>query len=199
MNTDLQDDIRQLRRHLDGLAACKDDLTRYELRLPPMPPGWYWQARWLVGMLLRLLESVRLKKPDPWPARLRQGSGNVKAQPLLIWAIGADHDALRDACRGFQKLHHSLPEFAPVLITDVADFAFFSRLGWLVEYLPRIPGEGGPYEKRKATLLARLYQGAPVIPVAAGLMAETAREDILLHVAYANCITRLKLDGASGP
>jgi hypothetical protein len=178
LNTGLQDDIRQLRRHLDALAAGSDDLTRYELRLPPMPPGLYWQARWLVGVLLRLLEFMRLKAPDPWPVRLRQGAANLKAKPLLIWAIGTDRDTLREACRGFLKLQTSLPTFAPVLITDVADFAFFSRLGWLVEYLPPIPGEGGPYEERKARLLARLYQGAPALPVAAGLMAETAAEEI---------------------
>jgi hypothetical protein len=184
LNTGLQDDIRRLRRHLDALAAHSDELQRYELRLPPIPPGIYWRARWLVGMTLRFLELARLKKPDPWPARLRQGSGNAKAQPLLIWAIGTDRDELRQACRGFQKLHDSLPEFAPVLITDVADFAFFSRLGWLVEYLPRISGEGNPYEERKAKLLARLYQGAPALPVSAGLMAETAAEEILRYVAH---------------
>jgi hypothetical protein len=143
-----------------------------------MPPGIYWRARWLVGKLLRWLESMRLKEPDPWPVRLRQITGDANAKPLLIWAIGTDRDTLRDACRGFLKLHHSLSSFAPVLITDAADFAFFSRLGWLVEYVPSLSGEGCPYENRKARFLARLYHGAPALPVEAGLEVETAAEEI---------------------
>ena len=136
----------------------------------------------MVGVLLRLLESAGLKAPDPWPVRLRQGSGNVKAKPLLIWAVGTDRDTLREACQGFLKLQDALPTYALVLITDVADFVFFSRLGWLVEYLPGICGEGVPYEERKAKLLARLYQGAPTLPVAAGLVADTAAAEILQYV-----------------
>lgn len=187
MNTGLQDEIRQLRQCLDGLAACSDgDLSRYELRLPPVPPSVYWKARWLVGILLRWLESVRLKEPDPWPVRLRQVSGNAKAKPLLIWAIGTDRATLREACRGFLRLHQSLSSFAPVLVTDVADFAYFSRLGWLVEYLPRLSGEGCPYENRKAWLLARLYHGAPALPIAAGLKVETAAEEIRRFVLRGN-------------
>jgi hypothetical protein len=97
---------------------------------------------------------------------------------LLIWAVGTDRDTLREACGGFSKLHDSLPGFAPVLVTDVADFAFFSRLGWLVEYLPRLAGEGGPYEERKARFLARLYRGAPTLPVDAGLEVGSRLEEI---------------------
>jgi hypothetical protein len=52
-----------------------------------------------------------------------------------------------------------------VLVTDVADFAFFSRLGWLVEYLPKLSGEGQAYELRKARFIAKLYRDAPALPV----------------------------------
>ena len=90
---------------------------------------------------------------------------------MLIWAVGADPETLREACTGLSEQWDSLPGFAPVLITDVADFAFFSRLGWLVEYLPRLTGQGVAYEERKLKYIARLYRGAPVLPVSAGLTA----------------------------
>jgi len=93
---------------------------------------------------------------------------------MLIWAVGADPETLREACTGLSEQWDSFPGFAPVLITDVADFAFFSRLGWLVEYLPRLTGQGEPYEERKLKYIARLYRGAPVLPVNAGL--NTSRE-----------------------
>jgi hypothetical protein len=175
----LRDDIRRLRQYLDDLAACSDDdLMPYELLQPPMPPGVYWKFRWLVGWLLRWLESMRLKRPDPWPVRLKQVAGSARAKPLLIWAVGADRDTLREACGGFSNLHDSLPGFAPVLVTDVADFAFFSRVGWLVEYLPRLAGEGARYDERKAEFLARLYRGAPALPVGAGLEVGSQAEEM---------------------
>jgi hypothetical protein len=63
-------------------------------------------------------------------------------------------------------------------VTDVADFAFFSRLGWLVEYLPELSGQGEPYDERKARLLARLYRGAPAVPVRAGLESGSLAEEL---------------------
>jgi hypothetical protein len=88
---------------------------------------------------------------------------------LVIWAVGADRETLREACTNLHEQWHSFHGYAPVLITDIADFGFFSRLGWLVEYLPRLAGQGEPYEERKLKYLARLYRGAPVLPVSAGL------------------------------
>lgn len=170
-------DIERLRRFLDELAAGADDeLRRYELRHPRMPPGLYWQARWLAGRVLRALESIGIKKADPWPAGLKQLPGSGGARPLLLWAEGTDPDTLRAACRRLEKLLSSVPGYAVVLVTNVADFAFFSRLGWLVEYLPDIEGEGEPYARRKARFLARLYRGAPALPVTAVLAPEAADE-----------------------
>lgn len=176
----IPEEIQALQRHLDELARDADDelTTRYMLRLPRRPPGLYWQLRWLVALMLRLLESTHIWRPDPWPVSLKRAEVHSKAKPLLIWAVGADRDTLRQACDGFMRLEKSLPGFAPVLITDVADFAFFSRLGWLVEYLPRLVGEGEPYEDRKARFLARLYQGAPALPLSAGLEAGYHADDI---------------------
>jgi hypothetical protein len=174
--------MEALRSHVDELARARNDddplTTRYALRRPPLPPGLYWQLRWLAGRIVRWLEAMRILRPDPWPASLRQAATSAGAKPLLIWAVGTDRETLREACGGFAKLQESHPEFAPVLVTDVADFAFFSRLGWLVEYLPRLVGEGQPYEERKVKFLARLYHGAPALPVSVGLETGCQVDDI---------------------
>jgi hypothetical protein len=67
----------------------------------------------------------------------------------------------------------------PVLVTDVADFAFFSRLGWLVEYVPALSTPADDYGERKRRYLAWRYRDAPALPVSAGL-AEFAQVQELL-------------------
>ncbi|MEX2123391.1 MAG: hypothetical protein WD795_05830 [Woeseia sp.] len=174
-----QSDIRLLRDHLDDLARGSiDDLAPYELQWPPMPPGFYWRVRWLGSWLLRCLESMRLKKIEIWPAGLKQVPDSARAKPLLIWAVGTDRNTLRAACRGFSQLQSSLPGFVPVLVTDVADFAFFSRLGWLVEYVPELQGPGETYTSRKARFLVRLYRDAPALPARAGLDVPARAEEL---------------------
>ncbi len=174
MTASLKEEIQALERHLSELAAHTDDeLTeRYRFKRSPRPPGLYWQLRGLVGRALRWLEARSPWRKNPWPVSLKQHPTDPKAMPLIIWAVGTDSDTLREGCTGLSKQWDSLPGFAPVLITDVADFAFYSRLGWLVEYLPRLAGHGEPYEERKLKYLARLYRGAPVLPVSAGLEAD---------------------------
>jgi hypothetical protein len=175
----LEEQIGALRRRLDELARDADDelIERYELRRPPMPPGLYWRLRWLAGWVLRWLKSTPVWRSEPWPVSLKHAA-NAKAKPLLIWAIGADRDSVRAACDGISRLQSSWDGFALVLITDVADFAFFSRLGWLVEYLPRLVGEGEPYEERKLKFLARLYRGIPALPVSIGLETDCRAETV---------------------
>lgn len=167
-----------IEQRLADLASAADDelVGRYALERPPMPPGLYWRMRWLAGWTLRWLEGVGLWRPDPWPVRLKLAAGAPKAKPLLIWAVGADRASLRTACESLSHLAESFPGFAPVLVTDVADFAFFSRLGWLVEFVPRLAGDGHSYDERKLRFLARLYQGAPVLPVSAGLGKDPVEE-----------------------
>lgn len=177
----LADELGMLRRHLDDLASGKDDdLARYQLKRSPRPPGLYWQLRWVVGSVLRLLESMYIKDPDPFPPGLKTTPGNAGAKPILIWALGADRETLRDACRRFAAMDIPSSDFAPVLVTDVADFAFFSRLGWLVEYVPALSGEGPAFGERKARFLARLYRRAPALPVSA---ADVSWEEIRAHLA----------------
>jgi hypothetical protein len=174
----LKEDIDALRQYLDDLAGnSDDDLARYQLLRPSKPPGHYWQIRWFAGRILRWLESARLKQSDPWPVGLKH-HGSARAKPLLIWAIGTDRETQRTACRRLTDLRVDRIGFSPVLVTDVADFAFFSRLGWLVEYLPIMEGQGQPYEERKARFLARLYRGAPALPVGAISKADRHADEI---------------------
>ncbi len=172
-------EVRQLRLQLQSIDAnSEEDLSRYELRWPPMPPGLYWRMRWLVGCLLRCLEWMKLKQPDSWPTSLRHSPAGARDRPYLIWAVGTDHETLRKACNGFVELGSTLPGFVPVLVTDVADFAFFSRLGWLVEYVPEVQGAGTSYAARKTRFIARLYGDAPVVPVSIGLQAREHADEI---------------------
>lgn len=83
-----------------------------------------------------------------------------------------ERDSLRNACLGFQQFLVSRQNLAPVLVTDVADFAWFSRLGWMVEYLPELEGGGMLYQERKRDYLAWRYRDTLVVPGAAGLLDE---------------------------
>jgi hypothetical protein len=185
MVTSLKEEIEALERHLSELAAHSDDeLTeRYRFKRSPRPPGLYWQLRGLVGRTLRWLEARSPWRRNPWPVSLKQHPTDPKAMPLLIWAVGTNSDTLRDACTGLSEQWDSLPGFAPVLITDVADFAFFSRLGWLVEFVPRLSGQGEPYEQRKLRFLARLYRGAPILPARAGTASDSETAELRQRLA----------------
>ena len=155
---------------------------RYTMHQPTRPPGLYWQLRWLAGRILRWLQSMRILPSNTWPVSLTHAGGGRNARPVVLWAVGAEPRSLRDSCRGFSAVFEGLPGFAPVLITDVADFAFFSRLGWLVEYVPDLEGSGESYRERKALLLARLYPDATVLPVSAGLAADDSIAEIRRQV-----------------
>ena len=148
--------------------------ARFTLRRPGRPKGLYWQLRWFAGSVLRKLESLGILRSVPWPVSLKHSSTNANAKPVLIWALGAERHELRRACLSLTVLLRERPNIAPVLITDVADFAFFSRLDWLVEYVPQIRGVGESYEQRKIGHLARLYRDACALPISLGL---ESRED----------------------
>lgn len=177
---DICEDIAALEHYLDELAAGPDDALqdRYAMHRPARPKGLYWQLRWLAGQVLRRLQSVGLLSANPWPVRLAHSGTSRNDRPVLIWAIGIDRDRLREATVRLSRLLDEFPGLAPVLVTDTADFAFFSRLGWLVEYVPDIDGEGEYFRSRKLQYLARLYRGAPALPVHSGL-AEIADQEAI--------------------
>lgn len=107
-----------------------------------------------------------------WSAKLKHGSAMDDAKALVVWAEGVSRVELRQACQQIAERLATCPEFAPVLVADMADFAFFSRLGWLVEYLPELSGEGPAYRERKRRYLAWRYREAVIVPASAGLASE---------------------------
>ena len=143
-----------------------DLIQKYALRIPiPQHLSLYRRARRFVGRILRRLGFLI----EPWSPRLRHFECSDGAKTVLIWALGADRETLRTACSGYATYLRDRPDRIPVLVTDVADFAFFSRLGWLVEYVPALSAPAGSYAERKRRYLAWRYRDALVLPVAVGL------------------------------
>ncbi len=173
-------ETEQLRQELQrSIGKGEVKLVRRYGRLPPLKrPSAYRRFRKAVGSLLRRLGLRPSVVPEPWLAGLKHIPGSDEARPLVLWALGAEREELRDACRRFQALEGSLPGFAPVLVTDVADFAFFSRLGWLVEYVPPLSAPAANYAERKRRYLAWRYREATVLPVSAGLQEDVFTEGL---------------------
>lgn len=176
---DLIGELDALRREIDQLAnECGTELeARYALQRPRKPPGVYWQIRWLAGKVLRTLRSLVRKEADAWPAALKHSGRDRSSKPVVVWALGFNPEQLRQACAGIDGLLRDLPGVAPVLVTDIADFAHYSRICWLVEYVPDIRGTGS-FALRKSQYLARLYKDAPVLPAGYGL-CQTAERSVL--------------------
>ena len=176
-------DIEALRSELAKLAAEADTgLTqRYALWHPPGQRRTpYRRFRKAFGRLLRRLHLRPTQPLEPWEPGLDHVEHSDGARALLVWATGTDPQQLRDACRGIERLLDDLPGWAPVLVTDVADFAFYSRLGWLVEYLPALSGPADAYRERKRRYLAWRYRDAPALPVSVGLASGARKEDLLI-------------------
>lgn len=175
--------ITNLRQDLQRLAnEAEDDLVRrYALRIPSHERlSLYRRFRVAVGMVLRRIGLLRNRQLEPWLPALKHFRCGEDARPLVIWALNNDRETLRAACEGFAALQAELPGFVPVLITDVADFAFFSRLGWLVEYVPAFSAPAGGYAERKLRYLAWRYKDAPALPVSVGLAENVRIEELLL-------------------
>jgi hypothetical protein len=167
-------EIETLRRELQGLARRAEIglVRRYGLRHPPPRRlSLYRRMRRLAGRIVRRLGF----RVEPWSPGLRHFECREDASTLLIWAIGADQETLRAACLGFARQLAGRPGHIPVLVTDIADFAFYSRLGWLVEYVPSLSAPAGGYAERKLRYLAWRYRNALALPVAAGLTDDSIK------------------------
>lgn len=114
-----------------------------------------------------------------WDVGLKHGRNSAGARPLLIWSEGHDRQVVRNACDGMTRLLDGHSEFQPILVTDVADFAYYSRLGWLVEYLPDLSGKGPSYRDRKRRYLAWRYRDALAVPLSAGLVEQKEWDEVL--------------------
>lgn len=138
------------------------DLLRDKRDLP-------WRDR-LYRLWRLMLASLRLAPPYvsnyDWSPLLKHIPRAHDGQVLVIWSVGVGDNSLqRAACLALQEVLSRFSSLLPVLLTDCADFAFFSRLGWHVEYLPALSGEGEDYTVRKCAYLAWCYRGALVLPL----------------------------------
>ncbi len=114
-----------------------------------------------------------------WQPTLKHAQPDDESEILLIWALGIEQDDLREACEGFVKRLDGISGMVPVLVTDSADFAYFSRLLWLVEYVPTLSGEGESCHERKERYLAWRYRDALVVPASAGRVSESEWNEVM--------------------
>ncbi|MFT4066436.1 hypothetical protein [Paraburkholderia sp.] len=168
-------EAKALRRQVKRLAAKPewDLLARYDL-LGKKPPSSWQEGVW--RRIRHLLASTSLISPHvtryPWLPTLKHRPVSADVKTVMIWALDADRHQLRAACESLSKKLQGGDDLAPVLVTDIADFAFYSRLGWLVEYVPSLSGEGPSLQRRKQAYLAWRYRNATVLPLSAGLASE---------------------------
>jgi len=164
-----------LRQELAALASEPDwdFLVRHDL-LSNNPPRSL--KKWAWRLTSRLLSGIGLMQPHltkyQWHPTLVHGRSEEDGRALLIWATGVGRDELRRSCEGFSVRLNGNKSLVPVLVTDLADFGYFSRLGWLVEYLPDLSGEGHSYRDRKRRYLAWRYRDAVVMHLSAGLVSK---------------------------
>lgn len=176
------EETKVLRRELAALAAKPewDLLTRHDL-LGSKPPALLRDR--VFRLAKKQFAALGLLPPHvtkyAWRPTLKHAPLAEEAKILLIWAPGAGRDDLRQACEGFSRRLKGNSSWAPVLVTELADFAFFSRMGWLVEYLPDLRGEGQPYRERKRRYLAWRYRDAVVVPWAVGLASDVEWRAVL--------------------
>lgn len=182
-------EVESLRQRLKQLTEEYDTglSQRYALQFwTPEKLSLYRRLRKNAGRLLRWLGLIRPPParpptpPKPWLTELNHVEYGNAARPLLIWAVGIDRDELRSACDRIRKLQTASPGWAPVLVTDVADFAFFSRLNWLVEYVPSLSAPANGYAERKLRYLAWRYRDVEALPITADIQEDMLLEDLLV-------------------
>lgn len=178
---DLQQATQELRASLRHLAADPEWplLVRYEL-LPQSPAPDFikrWDQR--LGRLLRVLGLSRARYlRQCWLPGLKHGAQAGAPRTLALWCDVGDREQSRMACQRLREFLAGQDTFCPVLITPLADFAFYSRLGWLVEYLPTL-GDDEAYRERKRRYLAWRYREAVALPLSAGLAAAEELQQLL--------------------
>ena len=158
----LRQSLKQMAEEFDtGLSQ------RYALLFPPAAPSFFQRLRAKPVRLLRRLGLIPPPQPrplQPWLTELEHVDYSKAAKPLLIWAIGVDRD-----------------EWAPWLVTDFADFAFFSRLGWLVEFVPVLSAPADGYYEHKLRYLAWRYRDMPALSATVEIGEDTLLEDLLVE------------------
>ena len=173
---------QELREMLAAWAADPEWalMCRYDL-LRKKPPSSL-RDRWFLR-IKKILSGLGLVRPHvtkySWLPALKHALPDSEPKILLIWDMGVERDDLRTACEGFMKRLHRISDIVPVLVTDSADFAYFSRLQWLVEYVPTLSGEGVSYRTRKEHYLAWRYRGSLAVPASVGNACEVEWNEVM--------------------
>lgn len=162
-----------LQKHFRATKALPDALVaKYEI----LPRSMLLQARAGVPLRIRafrwvrdLLVLTRLIKPGQrataWSPKLKHVPVRADANVVIIWAFGhTDKVSLRLGLMAQAESFKSQGGCLRVLLTNMPDFAFYSRLGWLVEFLPALPGDRVAYVQQKLRYLAWRYRDAEVVP-----------------------------------
>lgn len=148
-----------------------DFFVKYELKPQSFLDKILWCTISGPGRILRLLGLSRyFYIKQGWDARLKHAPRPDDARTLVFWNDIADKAEAHAACEKGRVLLQDKKDYVPVLVTEHADFAYYSRLGWLVEYLPRIAGkETSPeaYVETKKKYLAFRYREALHMPLSA--------------------------------
>lgn len=148
-------------------------LIRYEV-WPGHRSISFWEHLWWTGFhalrLTGLFFSKRLFLAS-WHPGLKHGCANPTGTVIILDDLD-DYSDFHQVCTSLKGHLANSPSLAPVLITSHADFAFYSRLGWLVEYLPRTLPNHEVYIARKKRYLAWRYKYALVLPLSAGRASE---------------------------
>lgn len=139
--------------------------------------------RWFRDCLLRL----RLIKPSQtalaWSPKLKHVPVDDDARVVILWAVGqCDKETLRlELAAVLERLKSQGGGLGVlgVLLTNVPDFAFYSRLGWLVEYLPAESEVFGSYSQKKLRYLAWRYKHAEVVSLICDTLEPLQMERVL--------------------
>ncbi len=113
---------------------------------------------------LNLWGIRKIMRPSGWQVDLKHALSSERKKTLLLWSEGLCKEEQRRLCQNVQEYLQEYSEYIPVLVTDMSDFAYFSRLHWLVEYLPklRMQSDANYKEQKRAYLLWR-YGGEKVL------------------------------------
>lgn len=125
--------------------------------------------RWFRDWLLRLGLIKPSQNALAWSPKLKHVPVEGDSRVVIFWAVGqCDKETLRlELAAALERLKSQGggAGVLGVLLTNVPDFAFYSRLGWLVEYLPAESEVFGTYSQKKLRYLAWRYKHAAVVPV----------------------------------
>ncbi len=120
-----------------------------------------FQRLWWHKLLYPFMNTIGLykaKKASSWKVDLKHAPATGQKKTLLLWSEGLEKDQQRTLCQKVQNYVQKNPEYIPVLVTDIPDFAYFSRLHWLVEYLPKLRvREDKDYAQQKREYIAWRY------------------------------------------